>query len=483
MGFSRFLTRLKEWLWPPKSEFVGAAKYSNLEPIDVEQIAARLRLREEAKRLGEGGVPLVGTRIMSGPEQSAINEVELARFDYQNWATRRLAAINGAIASYDIRHEINQALALESYFEAKAANFLTTDSADVKDLMEAMKHRAAELLSFRRDNKLTRLPNYPSKSQAVLYYALLCAIVLVESFLNGTLFQRGLQGGMLAGVLWAFAFALINVATAFLLGKYVFRYSFHWSTQKQVIGWCSGLLAVCSCVTLGLLLGHLRYSLGSQADEPFELALKSFVSSPFSFDSIDALLLFAVTLIFGFIAFFDGFKTDDPFPGYGAIDRNYLEARKNYDEELEGIYDELRSLKEDCIATLNKTVAACQGATAGLSRQIIEKTTASHRLNAALNTAESAAIALVGIFRTENALARGDREVPTYFNENPSLSVLNLPSFSVEGDEKIAEEQQLLVTRLIEQGPAIRKKIEASFNAKYDQLQPLQLQLQTGDVA
>ncbi len=85
---------IKAWLWSPSQNKLEAIHYESLEHIDAQGIEKKFKLREEAQRLGAGGVPKQDSKSPSGPEREALNEIEIARRGYQTWATRRLATID-----------------------------------------------------------------------------------------------------------------------------------------------------------------------------------------------------------------------------------------------------------------------------------------------------------------------------------------------------------------------------------------------------
>ena len=121
MKFSTLIEWIKNWLLAPRKDQPESILYSELEHIDPNKIAKKFLLREEAARLGAGGIPPANAIGLSGPESEAVNEIELARRGYQTWATRRLASIDSDIARNDIRHEINLALSEEVTFKNKVA--------------------------------------------------------------------------------------------------------------------------------------------------------------------------------------------------------------------------------------------------------------------------------------------------------------------------------------------------------------------------
>lgn len=453
------------------------AQYALLTSVDTKAVEKKFDLRSEGARLGAAGVPPENATALSGPERQAINEVEEARRGYQTWATRRLASVNQAIAQYDIRHEINTALAEDIQFQNKVAAFLTTENDGLTRLQKELRQREAELEEFKKKNKLNRLANYPSGGMKFLRFGILLALVAIEGFLNANFLAQGLPSGLVGGFLYAVMFAVMNIVSAAFIGWMPFRW--HNLDGKKYIAVVTIMGALLVSSIVGLLLGHLRFAFSKEIDDAFSLAWQTFVASPLAIGGIDSIILFFVTLAFAVGAFIDGYTLDDPYPGYGPIDRRYRKAIEIYDEEIESVNERLRELRDEAVEHLKETLAKTQGAAAGLRAQIIEKEAAGQRLNAAMTAARAAAEAVVNTFRTENQVGRAGRPSPKYFKDPVPLMEVQLPSFDCSLDNEIAAEQDQKIDKLVDEATAIQGRIEAAFNARYDQLHPISNQFVT----
>ena len=93
------LERLWNWLTSSGSRKPRKA-HPDLYPIDVERIAKDLQLVEQAKRLGEAGLPAVEATVISGPEAAIVQRVEKARQDYVDWGALRLNVLNTDLRIY-----------------------------------------------------------------------------------------------------------------------------------------------------------------------------------------------------------------------------------------------------------------------------------------------------------------------------------------------------------------------------------------------
>lgn len=471
--FRTIVGAVKSWLSPEPIAIDEADRYRSLKHIDVQELIVRLNLREEGRELGKVGVPRANSNSLSGPELAAVNEVNIARKSYQEWAIRRLISIDTQMTKCDIRHEINQALEEESVFKNRVANFLTAEDESLKRLGQDVSDLKFELERFKEKNQIRHLPRYPTGGKKALLYVLLVILVLIESVANGFLFQKGLAGGLGEGIGWAILFATLNVFTCFNLAR-LFRFTFHINSALKIIGIIALILTAACTLTIGLILGHFRDALGSQADDAFRIAWEQFLLSPLEIGGIESFILLIVTISFGLIAFFESLFLDDIYPGYGAADRRYRDKVEEYDYELVSTHEYMQSIRDDCTTHLDQTVASLQGAMAGLQQEIINKNAAGQQLRAALVAAQSAANAAVGEFRTQNQAARGDSDYPPYFDVYPILlEELELPSFDTKDNEQAAKEQAMLIDKLLNKAPKIRESIQRSYQERYDSLRPL----------
>jgi len=470
---SSLVGTLTAWFTPPLKQSLEDTSFEHLQHIEAEELATKFSLRDEGKRLGAGCVPPQDATQLSGPEASAINEVEKARRSYQAWAVRRLTTLDENIARYDLRHEINTALQADVVFNNKVANYLTTVDRDLNECNRSVGIANTELATFKKENQITREANYPTNTKKFLMYAVLVFLMVFEGAINGQIFKRGLEGGVIEGISYAFIFAFFNVITTYKLGSSGFRYIHHINFPKQIIGWIALLTAVLLSTSIGLMLGHFRMALNSQADQAFDIAWQGFITNPLSIGGMDSILLFGVTILFGIVAFFDGYNIDEKYPGFGPQQRKYEEALNDYNHQISDIHEEMSQIRTNAIEELEKTVVRSQAALANLSAEIINKRGAKERITSAMTTSQAAANAAVQIFRADNLLARNGAPFPPYFNTTPKLSEIEVPLFDTTNDLLVEKEMASLVERLISSAQDIRRRIETAFNEKYDQLIPI----------
>lgn len=462
------------WNWLTASNKVKREKgHPDLYPIDVGKLKKELNLIEQARRLGEAGLPSPDAKAPSGPEAAAIQKVEKARQDYVDWAVLRLNVLSEDFGKRSVTQVVNRAMQADGEFQRKASALLTEQEGLVSNLADGARKSALELEDFKKKHRLLRDARPSTGAAAYLRYGLLIALIVVEGILNATFFAQGLTTGLIGGFVQAGVLASLNVLLAFFLGKFAVRQVNHVHPARKLGGVAALAVSIAAMVGIGLLIAHYRDSLTAEAAVPAAAALKGLLASPLHLTDIFSWALWAISVGFGVGALLDGLWSDDPYPGYGSLWAQTQLAIEEYEDQLDQVRSQLEALKNEELQLLDKTVQASQASVAVSESLVEEKKRAALRLAMAIRDADNSLDALLKEFRTENELHRKGTPRPPYFDATPDLRPLQLPDFSTVADEAGLAEQQSMVQRLLGQVEEIRARIQAAFNHQFDRLKPL----------
>ena len=463
------------WKWLTTSNSRSLRKaHPDLCPIDVAKLTKELNLLQEAKRYGESGLPTQDATTLAGVEALVVQRVEKARHDYMDWAVLRLQIINQDLSKRDVTHSINLALQADKEFERRAGAILTDKENLLRKLGNNALNRRKEVEEFKAINRITR-DAHPPKFGTYLSIVLPVAVVVIEALINSQFFAQGLSSGLIGGFTYAATLAGLNVATAFLFGKYLLPQIYHRSTFRKVVGVISFLISICLMVVVGLGIAHMRDALTSEAGDALKTALETLRANPLGLLDIMSWVLFGISVLFATLALVDGFFSDDIYPGYGKISRRSDDAVDEYENELSELRQELEILKNDKLKSLEEDVNESKSTIAMIESYICDKKTTNSRLAHALRDAENSLDALLQTFRIENEMHRGGLPRPSYFNTRPELKPLPLPNFDTSADELLLEEQRKQVDTLIREMKRLRASIQESFNRQFNSLMPLDI--------
>ncbi|MGE8444579.1 MAG: hypothetical protein ACN6O1_00035 [Comamonas sp.] len=475
-----FFERLKRWA-TSSNQSAPAPRHPDLHRINVAKLSEELKLKEQAQRLGNGGVPAADAQSLSGPEALIVQKVETYRQGYFDWAIARMNLLSQDLGKLRVTSDVNRALNADEEFRRLAETTLSERDGDLRALANSAQNAMAELDRFRTTHRLDREARWPSKAKGFLMYSVAVAAIAVEGILNAGFFSHGLDSGLIGGFLMAMASAAVNVLVAFFMGKFFIRYVHHRIPGYKALGMLAVLVALALIITVGFGIAHFRDALMSEAPVPAKAAYEALRSGAFPHD-IMSWGLFALSCVFGLIALFDGYVTDDPYPDYGRISRHTQEVVEDYNAELDQLRSELEVLKQEELDRLDKALKDAQATIAVYESRIEDKDAASLRLQTALQDADNSMAALLSEFRTENELHRNGLARPQYFDQKPTLRELPFPDFSTAEDREALSEHKSLVQQLLDEVQDIRARIQDAFNHQYDLLKPLGTHYQASEV-
>lgn len=465
---------LKIWAWLKSSPRKNGKKWHpDLNPIDIQKISRELNLKVEAHRLGQAGVPAESSEKFSGPEAAVVFKIEEVRLNYMNWAGLRLASVDEELSRKDITKDINQASRADEEFERLAGAAITAKELILRDLRDLARARKDEFDLFKRQNKLDRLPLVPSSVEKAVIVILAVVMIAVEALLNMSFFAKGLSTGLLGGFFEAAIAAMVNVVGCFMSGAFFVRWTWHVRIMPKLFGLASCGLTLGFIGLMALGIAHYRDSLVMSAENAMGLALRTLLASPLSLNELSSWLLCFVSIGFGIGAVCDGFKYDDPYPGYGKKYSLADEAIQDYNAEIQDLHGYLQELKKETLDRIEDVAKSSEASVAVQDNIIGTKRRSVQEFAVALHSAETALHALLQEFRGENHIARGEKPVPAYFNTWPELRRLETPNFDTATDEANLRTQRQLLSTFLGDVENIRARIQTAFTTRFNSLQTL----------
>ena len=387
--------------------------------LDFPAMAERLRLAERGEENGKENRP------QSGATQLDRAETEIIDIAQQEYA-RAVDIYRHGLETYDrrIHGTVIDTLGVQIVGESQNAvsEYISvahqaTDEISLyrRNLDEVEK----EFEDFRASNKLIRGCRSPHGH--FIHVGVILLILLVDLIVNGYFLSSREEFGLLGGVLQAIIVAGTNVLLGGFAGRLAVPNLVHKSPWRRIGGLIT--LAVLSMLILGLNLSFAHYrdvfTLGM--DNPEQRALEGVIGKPFVLHDIKSWWLAGIGLIFAFISLIDGFKWDDPYPGYGDVARRRDARREEY-QDAKHVWltavAERRGQARDEVAEIHRDIAMLQGETqqASLGRRSFTAA-----FNAHVAHLESAANQLLDVYRDANRRVR-TTPIANYFEQRWKLT-------------------------------------------------------------
>ncbi len=236
---------------------------------------------------------------------------------------------------------------------------------------------------------------------------LLIMMITAEAGINAYLFSQGNEFGLLGGLLAAVIVSLVNVGLSTLFG-YVARYIHrrNWLLKlfglTVIIGW----MAFAFAINFGV--AHFRDGLESGVAWRMaaEAAVPSLLASPLALASIESWLLVGIGALISILSFRKGWHSDDPYPGYGRVERALTTARARYVDELGNALDNLAERRDEAIEELqDASEQVRQGISEAVDALFGQSALSSH-LRSFLDQCDVKVAHLLAVYRDANRAAR-----------------------------------------------------------------------------
>jgi len=467
------IKRALDWLtWKAPEVDINGELFA---PINVEQLEKRLRIREEAQRLGRNNTPPTDAEAPYGIELKITQAIEQRRNQYFEGAQSKLEYINDRFNRLraQLQDATIQGTTVSDDFERQASAHLSEVGKHLEALALEVKLRDEELHKFQHDNRLDRLPSPNALTSWTRKLAALPLCAVIEGIINAGLYARGVETGLIGGFWIAFVLAGANIALAGTFGACLVRQKNHVKSLRKAIGIGSLILAIAIAIAMAMIIGHYRDALALDSENPFTYVAGKLHSEPWQFSDVTSFVLLILTLCFAIFALWHAYTMDDVYPGYGKVARRAEQAKQNYEFALQILREELEEYKNAALKQLDNTVNEARAAEHEMSKLIEEKRGLEGRYTAALRSSQFALDSLLGIFRQENSIHR-TTPPPKYFSQLPQLKSLPQLSFDTTNEEveirKAREQLADFVTHVQSQ----RSAIDAAFNRQYEMAQPLE---------
>jgi hypothetical protein len=194
----------------------------------------------------------------------------------------------------------------------------------------------------------------------VFWYGLVAALFVFESFANSVFLARANEGGILGAYTIAFGISFANlVPPLFFFGPFSRNFQ-HVRPARRVLAGLATCLFLLLALVLNLGVAHYREVAGQLIGDGGVEVVQRMTEAPLSLQEAQSWLLFVIGLIFSFIAFFDGWKLDDAYPGYGKLDRILRKARKDYRRERDEVTEELEEILRQALDQLRQIASVAR---------------------------------------------------------------------------------------------------------------------------
>ena len=477
--FKKILISIKAFLFGDGSQAEAQGAFPE---INSDKLKAELLVVENAHKEGALGIPNANNIQPTGTEldiQAKVGNLRAATFRIgERWLKQIQARLDGI----DLTLQSNLTIQLGDEFVRKADSILSNADGELQEEIRISKSRKAILEKFRADNQLPDTPAVlPGWMDHTFKICLLVFFCCVESALNANFFASGMAGGFLGGLVMALTIAVLNLMVTFFAGRLCINKN-HVNGARSFLGWFAGVTGVAWTLLVGIVVAYFRFvmpKIDDEAANQLQLVVDSMRSLVSPFSDVESIMLCAITVIFGLVALRHGYAWSDRYPGYSKVYGDYVEAHQRVIEIIARIREDLEREKESTISQIDANVQKAAEAIKIFRYNMGEKEVAKKTVIERLILADKTIQSLTQTYRYANQMVRpADKPYPDYFNNPIELDNQDFPDFGLERDEDRLKAQQNMLDEMLEIHQPTRANVQSSFVAKFNQLLPLEAQIQ-----
>lgn len=322
--------------------------------LDLKRVQKDLGVEAAARENGRLNLPPQDSAALDAEEQTVASRFLGERTALYNEVLTQLRIYAERFNGLRFQDRISGLEHLPAEAEARLLSLRNTRLDGLRRLREDMRELARERADFAAEHGLARTPRYPESR--LLRWGVLLVILLVETVLNGMFFARGHELGLFGGVTQALALSVINISVGLLMGLKVFPYVQHKGPARNVLAWAACAAWLAFVAVFNVAVAHYREAFALHPLEAARLAVDSLVARPLGLGEFDSWLLLLLGLICSAVAFADGAGMDDPYPGFGRIDRRLRTAEQDLWAGKQATLDEIDRIKDVCVAGIDAAV-------------------------------------------------------------------------------------------------------------------------------
>ena len=318
--------------------------------IDLETLKGELRLETRGLKNGRANLPDHDATDLDQVEREIVQTVKHIRQESLKETAGRERIYRERITGAD-----RQGLRIGQIANDAEINFRKEVSRRHSQLEVAIDDRnesEADLLQFREDNRLHR--TVYETGGLLKWVALVIAIIIAESLMNGVFFAESHDLAVLGGIMTAFGISLLNVGVASIAG-HAFRQKNHVVFLQQCAGWLALFFGILIALFINFLVGHFRdltekVGWNTAAGEAFERV----VTLNLQMQDHEAWLLTGIGLLIAIVSIWKAYVAFDPYPGYSRVSNRFLIKRNELQDLRDETLEVLSQTREEATNSLNE---------------------------------------------------------------------------------------------------------------------------------
>jgi len=384
-------------------------------PIDVERLAAQLRLEDKGEADGASEIPSSDQRVCDDPDSRIASEVSNIRTSVVQEVMARLKTINEAIAR-------DQALLTANDLDARIAPEVVAieqrveiDLLDLDNTRVEQQEAARYFREWRRKRKLSRPARKPKG--AVGFFADLFLIAILEGALNLFFFMENNALGILGAFFQAFLIAGANILICAVLGFTLLKRINSVFLLNKVLGFGAAAVLIVGLPTVHWVIGFYRIARQTSGEDASSALWTAITwANQYEYHRLDELsiVMMVIGVVAGGYAARKGYEFGDRYPDYSKHYWDAEERRLDFMDHLHEVTDEMLEQQKSASDSIERFIFDLGAAARSLNAYLDRKAELPVLLQQYEAHLADVARRLTDIYREANRKARTTPEPPCF---------------------------------------------------------------------
>ena len=458
---------------------------------DSKQLKRELEIEKKAKEDGLANIPPYTAKEVIGYEKTITNNLVQKITQAETKAKNEINSLSEEINHLDIENlkqsiEGFDKITSDEFNKRKGlvANFKYYEVKDVENINRIFQE-------FKVQNKLKREPRYPESKR--FSYAVIGIIVLIEIFLNTGFFKEFTTSGILGGFFVAFSIAIVNVGLGWIYGDYIARYINHVSYFKKLLSLIGGLVFIAGIITTNFFAAHLRDAVTAviaSGGMPNEVnlidVLNKMINEPLMLTTFGSIILIPIGIGFALTSLIKMYRADDPYPGYGALEREKRIKTAEHHSEIYEYLDDCRELMKARLREIRNLINMISNKFHTLQNYKGKLELYTENFNIYLKHVEAITDEIVNEYRSTNMKNRPEpKQFPKYYDKPYKLNYSHDVKFPLENINKLLAQVEIMQKQSKQLTEKTIKHIHKSYKEainEFDDIRDIDLRKYLDDV-
>lgn len=426
-------------------------------PLDVERICKQLAVVRIAEEDAARNLPPSGEEVPGGMQRQIIAYFTNLRSRARQKAVEDAEKLTRTFERIDVADALAQLRNLPAGCENRILRYVADSQSRLDHALEREQNQRKHYDAFRKKHGLDRVACY--QGSGYYFYLIVPLLILVLAVaLSRTV---GSVSAAVSGT-WIATVSAAAVMIPYMLGDSILRWVNHTGRLRRFTGWVGASAAIAAIAATAFYADLQLATWIANPEASSRDAINAMLAAPLDvISSVANWAAFGLVGLAGLLAMLLAYRSDDPYPGYGEVQRAYYRARDAREDVSARLRKRINTLVDEAAAEVYAISKNFKGKVRKYTK-LVEK---SERTPAALSDydceLEDTCNVVLDRYRAANAAAR--RSVsPLSFNEHICFNPDNETDILQSSDGRAhVTELQAAVTALEESADLARQNLRA----------------------